>query len=424
MYEFLNPFLAFLMTLPVILYLVVNYRDGKLVMILLLGYLLRCVLMACDLNQVFNVPHSGADTEHMHRIAAWNTYFDLSEQRVFTNYTIILTYIYSISGISRALAQYLNVIMGMVVLFYSVECMRLLKIKPKTMYNVLLLETLMPQLIIFSGILLREAWIQMFLAMSTYYFIRWFLGNKGGAKNIIYCLGCVLAATWMHNGCIAIFIGYAMAFLFYNPSTKTNSFSYRSVLSAILLVGFVAFYAANADALSSKFSKYEGMEGSDVFLARANSRIVAGSQYLMWLPQTNNVFVALLFSPLKVFYFLFSPIPFDWRGISDAVSFMLDSLIYLYLFWKLLTIRITIAWAKQMRRYLMVAFITIVFMFAYGTNVAGTAIRHRCKSVPVLFIAFALAKNYESRELDESVLSRGLYGPRRKRKRKGKRFNI
>lgn len=394
MYDLLNSFWAFLLTIPIIIYLIVNHRDQKLVAYFLLAYTLRCILMVCDLNRAFTIPHSGGDTEMLHWISRQN--FIYNTNKVFTNYTVVLTLIYRISDGSRALAQYFNVIMGMGVLAYLVESMKLLKINKKTMHNILLLAALMPQLIILSCILLREAWIHLFLTMSVYYFIRWFLGNKGGSKNIVYCLLCVLAATWMHNGCIAIFVGYAMAFLFYNPIKKTNSFSYRSVISAILLLGFVTFYAANADVLSSKFSRYEGMDSSEVFLARANTRTISGSEYLIWLPKTSNLFVALLFSPLKVFYFLFAPIPLDWRGPADMIAFIMDSTIYIYLFWKLVTLRISIAWARQMRKYLLVAYITIVFMFAYGTNVSGTAIRHRAKSVPVLFLAYALAGSYGS----------------------------
>ena len=399
MYEFLNPFWVFIITLPIIIYLLYQRKDEVIVQYLLLGFVLRVLLMSIDLNGWYEVPHSGGDTEFLHSIAARNQY--LKEYRVFTNYTIILSFIYSISDTSRALAQYFNVILGMGVLAYMTECMKLLKINRRIMHRVLLIAVLMPNLIIFSGILLREAWIQLFLVMSLYYFLRWFIGK--GQNNILYSLACVISATWMHNGCIAIFVGFAMAFLFYNPASKANSFSYRSVISAIILLGFVIFYIAYSDVLSSKFSKYEGMEGEDIFLARANARRVAGSSYLLWLPQTDNFFVALLYSPLKVFYFLFSPIPFDWRGFSDAFSFFMDGLLYFYLFWKLLTLRITISWVKHLKRYLIISYIIIAFMFAYGTNVSGTAIRHRAKSVPVLFVAYALSKTYERRK---SIMSR------------------
>ena len=395
MYELLNPFWAFLMTLPFVIYLIYQHNDEKLVRYMLLGYALRCILMAIDLNHFFLVPHSGGDSEFLHNIAARNQY--LKEYRVFTHYTIILSFIYSISDTSRALAQYFNVILGMGVLAYMVECMKVLRIDRRTMHNVLLIAVLMPHLIIFSGILLREAWIQLFLTMSLYYFLRWFK-RQGGQKLILASLACVVAATWMHNGCIAVFVGYAMAFLFYNPDEKTNSFSYRSIISALLLFGFLAFYAANSDMLSSKFAKYEGMDIDEAFVARTNVRLVSGSMYLEWLPKTDNLLVAMLFAPLRMFYYLYSPIPFDWRGFSDITAFFMDSVIYIYLSWKLFTIKISTPWARHLKNYLIVAYLAITFMYSYGTNASGTAIRHRAKSVTVLFVAYAISKQYQSRE--------------------------
>lgn len=394
MYEFLNPFWFVLITLPFIFYLIYQRKDVTLICYLLIGYLLRCMFMMFDLNDIMTVDFYSADSDRFHRAALQNQYF--KENSVFTNYTVILTFIYSISNSSRMLAQYFNVILGMGVLACSVECMKQLGVEKKTIHRVLLIGVIMPQLNFLCASLLREAWCQFFVIISLYYFIRWYKGS--GQSSMLSSLFFVIIAAWMHSGCIAIALGYAFAFLFYNPKKKVSSISFRTVLAAITLFVVFVIITVNMETLGSKFAAYSDMEAEDVFLTRLNKRNDAGSRYLMWLPQTNNPYVGLLYTPLKIFYFLFSPIPFDWRGASDIIAFFMDSIIYLYLLYKILTIKVRNKWKKQLRRYLIVSYLSISFMFSFGTNVAGTAIRHRAKGVAVLFVTYSLCKS--SRELE------------------------
>ena len=393
-----TPFLGLLITVPVFCYIAMQ-KDRKVKELLVIAYILRVLIVLADTNQWFHVPLTGADDEGMHRYAAANQY--LKETLHLTNYTTVLTFIYSITGTSRAFAQYFNVILGIGVLAFLNESLKLLGIDIKTLRSVLTLAVYMPMLVILSGILLREAWCQMFLMMSLYYFLRWFVG-RGGQLSVVISLACVFGASWMHGGCVAVAVGYFMGFLFYNPRTKTNSFSYRSVIAAILLIAFVMIFTANMNILGSKFSKYAEMESEEVFILRANAKSDAGSQYLMWLPQVENPLIGLLYSPLKIFYFLFSPIPFDWRSIKDFQSFILDSIIYIYLLWKLFKTKVTQKWAVHLRNYMFAIFFIITFVFSYGTNVAGTAIRHRSKSVAILFVAYAVTKTVNREEENTS----------------------
>lgn len=389
MYEFLNPFWFFLITLPFIFYLIYQRKDAVLVWYLLIGFILRCMFMMFDLNDVMTVDYYSPDSERFHRTAMQNQYF--RENNVFTNYTVILSFIYGISNSSRMLGQYFNVILGMGVLAYTVECMKQLGIEKKTMHRVLLIGVLMPQLNFLCASLLREAWCQLFLIISLYYFIRWYKGR--GQGSMLFSLVFVIVAAWMHSGCIAIALGYALAFLFYNPQKRTNSISFRTVIAAIALFVVFIMITVNLDTLGSKFTAYSDMEAEDVFLTRLNTRKEAGSQYLMWLPQTSNPYIGLLYSPLKIFYFLFSPIPFDWRGFGDVSAFFMDSIVYLYLLYKIITLKARLRWERLLKRYLIISYLSLSFMFSFGTNVAGTAIRHRAKGVAVLLVTYALCKN-------------------------------
>ena len=71
----------------------------------------------------------------------------------------------------------------------------------------------------------------------------------------------------------------------------------------------------------------------------------------------------------------------------------MDSIVYLYLLYKIVTLKARLRWERLLKRYLIISYLSLSFMFSFGTNVAGTAIRHRAKGVAVLLVTYALCKN-------------------------------
>lgn len=375
------------------LYLIFGLDKGKYKGILILGFLLRILVLVVDLNQWIILPHAGGDSEAFDMIARYNVshyYSSLS----LTNYTWLLTFLYSIPGSSRAFAQFLNVVLGIGVLLVVRRGLSHINLPSKTKQYIMVLATLAPTSIILSGLLLREAWIQFFITLSILYFIHWF--NKGKTKYIIFCLLSVLIAAIMHSGMVAVAIGYFTAFICYRPQSGRTKISGTSVFSILVMIVFAAFFMNNMDIFGDKAGKLKGGD-TDKALMDSYKTWGGDSDYLTWLP-IDNPTLALLFTPLKMFYFMFSPIPFDWRGLNDIISFGLDSCMYFFLIWKICRIKLKNTLHLHFRNYMKITFFIVIFVFGFGTTNAGAAMRHRAKILPMMIITFAVCLSDRDRQ--------------------------
>ena len=355
--------------------------------------------MYLDCYEIVAIPGNGDETQ-FNEIATSNQ--KANNPEYVTNYTVFLTLFYKLTDCSRILAQYVNVLMGMLFLVYLNKTLLLIEVDAKIRKVILVIATFMPNLIFFAAILLREAWIEMFLMMSIYYYVKWFLKDRKTYYAVLSIL-FVFCATWMHSGCIMVGIGYILSFFIYNGRTKSIQLSSSFIPVFVLIAVFVLFLISNADSFLGKFGKLGGdLATEDMMIDLYAIREEAGSTYLDWLDVTSPV-QAVLFSPLKLFYFLFSPIPLDWRSPIDAIAFLLDSCIYIFLFYKIYKNNTDKKEHKYLIRFLLVSFFIAAFVFAFGTIASGTAVRHRAKIIALLFVCYGLTKvkreNYKLKTL-------------------------
>ncbi|MDR1056213.1 MAG: hypothetical protein LBL90_10455 [Prevotellaceae bacterium] len=366
--------------------------------LIFMGFLLRVVLMFADYYHWFPILNSGADTERFNRLALKNAYdpgFEIG------GYVGFLRIIYTLTDASRLIAQYVNVLFGLGLIIVVYKTLILLDISHKLTQNVLLIVIFLPNLIIFSGILLREAWVEFFVAASVFYFLKWY--KNGGYWHQIAVIGCVLAGAYMHSGVIGLLVGYIVAFLSYTPSSGKLSFSGSTIASLIVLGGLLIVFMSYGDLFTKKFADYD-FESEEDFLNKVNKSIGGGSDYLTWI-NTNSVFQGFLFAPLKMFYFLFSPLPTEWRGANDIIGFLIDGALYLYLCVQIFRAKITNQVQERfLKRYLIAALALTTFVFAYGTSNAGTAFRHRAKIVSLIIVTYAISVNFSNKNKNNYIV--------------------
>jgi len=360
-------------------------HDPKVFRLLVLAFTTRIIVMLLDYYEIVSIPGSG-DVEGFHSVASDNQ--NSTDITVFTNYTVLLTYIYRLTDCSKLLAQYVNVMMGMIFLYFLNKTLKLVKADRKTHLVILIIAAIMPNLIFFAAILLREAWIEMFLMMSIYYYVRWFLG-VGKTTDAVLSILYVFCATWMHSGCVVVVLGYMLGFFVYNRRTKAIQFSNSFVPVMTMVVIMALFLISNADSFLGKFGHLGDSATEDMMVDVYTAKVEAGSTYLDWLTVTTPA-QAVLFAPLKMFYFLFSPIPLDWRNLMDAIAFLLDSTVYIFLFYQIIKRKSHSPERRYLIRFLLVSFFLATFVFAFGTIASGTAVRHRAKIVAILFVCYGL----------------------------------
>ena len=360
----------------------------------MLGYLFRILIVYVDLYTDIPVFNSGSDTEYYHDEGIQYMKYGYTSG-IDNNYDLFLGIIYTITDGSRLFAQYLNVLMGTGTILILMNLLKMFNVPLKRIKLIAFASTFMPMLIINSSILLREAWIEFFLLLSLYWFSKWFLCN-GSVGAIVMSVVCVFLSSWMHAGCFFVFIGYFLAFITYNRRKGRVMFS-RSSISAIFILSLLLLvFIANIGVLGKKISGAFTDFDPGFISERAEGDPGGGSTYLTWLPLTYS-YVDFIYLPIRMFYFIFSPIPTDWRGLNDFIGFIIDSSIYIWLFCHIIIGKSRNKKEILLCRYLLIAIFLVVVVFSIGTFQSGNAMRHRAKVVPMLFFIYSL--KYKKKEL-------------------------
>jgi len=348
------------------------------------AFIVRFIVLLIDYYHIAPLLHSGADSEAFDSV----TKFNIAKGHIFkslTNYTSFLYYIYSISS-GRFVAQFVNLVFGFSTIFVLYKSLVLCQVSSKVIFKIILIICFLPNHIILSVILLREAWIFYFIALSLYMVLKWYFVSP----SIKYVLGAflsVMLASYMHAGVVFMLVGYFLLFVFYNPIQKRIIIGLKSILFMAVGLVLLSVLFLFGDSFMGKFASIES-DDLENMQELAKTYTTGESAYLTWV-KPESILHLIVFTPLKFLYFIGSPMPFDWRGVQDVVAFILDGLLYIYLL-----ISCIVRYRKAMYKHLLRAFtigLTISFVaFSWGTWTAGTAMRHRCKLLVVFLVIYAL----------------------------------
>ncbi len=380
--DFASILCIFITSVGVICY-IYGKRGLEFRNIILIGFVMRLALLFADYYGWFPILNSGTDTEMFHKVSAANVGQIVKTFR--GGYTQFLTIIYTITGTSRLIAQYCNLLFGMGVILLINSCIDMIEVSKTNKKIAIYIVALLPNLNIFSAILLREAWVEFFVALSLYYFVKWFIEGRGVYVPLVML--SLLSAAFMHAGVLGLMLGYIVAFLTYNPKSCEFTLSQTSIVSLVFIGFILVGLSSRVDIFTSKFAGYQSI---DDIIEITNGDVQGDSGYLTWI-NVNSIWQSILFAPLKIIYFLFSPLPTEWRRANDIVGFVIDGALYMGMFYAIIKYKTRNVINRYLKRYLLLSILFASFIFAYGTKNAGTAFRHRAKIVPVIVLLFALS---------------------------------
>tara|TARA_B110000211_G_scaffold142181_1_gene162345 strand:+ start:351 stop:1682 length:1332 start_codon:yes stop_codon:yes gene_type:complete len=390
--EYLSVFLVvfnFLIFVFIVIPGTVN--DDKAKFLIFIFFCLRVFLLYLDYygKHIGTVLHSGGDSE---RFYEWGLYIseDLSRMKEisYTKYTDFLGILYWIIGDQRFFSQFVNVILGMWSIFVFYKILDLFKLKDSKKLFFLALYGFFPQNIIFSSILLREALIQFFFVYSLLFFTKWLMSNN--RINMFKTIFFVLLSSLFHPGMIASLLVYGFMFLFLDVKKYSFNYSFKRKTLLVLFCGFTfALIAYNISILNGKFSFLI----SDTNLSllekyESNSGIEEGGATYLRNYKINSIVDFIILVPLRLIYFVFSPMPYDVRGVGDLAAIILDSSFYYFLVYIIIRSRKIIKdnIFRIFPKVFFILFLTVSIGFALGTENSGTAMRHRSKIFPALII--------------------------------------
>lgn len=376
------------------LYVLVRNKHQHAIL-LTLAFLARIVFLLWDVyaSHIFNLPNSGADSWMYYSNAQAigmdiTQFFAPQRGQVYSQIIGLLFYLTGTS--SRVLGGYVNVLLGLSVVLLIQRMLRMLGATARVRGRVLLLASFFPNSLIMSAVFLREMFPTFFVAASLLYFIKWF--QKPSTRGMLMCLLLLGMASIFHSGVIGLALGYFYGFLFYQPRNRRFTFLPRSMLSFVLLSAVI--YLAVTVFQDNLFGKFQHLDEFEDIYQTANRRY-GGSVYLRGM-EINTLWQFAIYSPVKMLYFLGSPMPLDWRGVMDIITFFTDSVLYLYVVILFIKNRRQMVHHLPLARLLAVALLGAVIIFGIGVSNAGTAVRHRQKLISIVFMLLAILRMTKS----------------------------
>ena len=268
-------------------------------------------------------------------------------------------------------------------------------LKNKTRIISLSVVSFLPYSLIESSQLIREPLYYFFIICSFYFFVDYIFTSK--TRSLYFSLVSLIPALLFHIGFFPIMLVYMLAAVI--KSYKNGRLIKPAVVLHILLF-------ATLIGLIINFESMDYLIGNDVdhlyyFMDKLSgiinhkSLMEANSAYLLDL-KMDSWWKFLLISPIKLLYFLFSPLPPYWYDIKQIISFLLDSIVHMLIIG--CVVFCCIKYKNKLSKtkeaivicYGILAFIAVCFVFALGTSNAGTAIRHRDVFIGMETVIFAL----------------------------------
>lgn len=358
-------------------------------LILFFAYFARLVVLYWDIfgRGIFLLPNSGQDTEMFNGNALSFVNGDGAGRGGF--YSVVVGFIYMMFGEQRILAQYFNVILSMYSIFIVKKILEQLMISTKIKGFMLILFSFLPNYLIMSSILLRESIMIVLLTYSFYFFIKWW--KNGRSSSLLIAIALPIVTSIFHSGAIAPAVGYVICYIFYDRLNQKFRFNMRTIVSGVLFL--LMFFVVNTLFGDMLFGKFQNVESITDVGKTASTYASGGSAYSIGA-NANSVPSIILYTPIRMLYFIASPLPWDWRGFNDIFAFAFSGLFYLLSYTLVFKV---LKNSDFPQRSLIIASLIIAIssalLFAWGVSNAGTALRHREKFIGIYMVMFALSLN-------------------------------
>lgn len=365
----------------------VGHEQPEVARTLLLAFVVRS-LAALIHAYVMPLPDSQADARYFESVGwEWASEGLVGVCRHFNVnlgwklYPWSISLIYSFTDRSPLMIQAFNVLLGTLVV-YNVYQSALLLGGSKQARKAALAAALFPSLILYSAITLREMAVVYPLTLGIHMFLRWKRENKSG--QIVISLIGIFISSLFHTGmlsalAVVISLFAVQMFRLVCEGRLTAAWKQSAVALFVLILLGSAIQSGRALDKIGVLSDFSFDRVGQKLTASAQDRAQYLSNLRVTTPKT-----ALLQSPTRVAYFLFSPFMWMIRKPEDAFG-VLDGLLQIGFFVTLIRrlgrIRNTMGGLS-----LVFVLVALVAVFAFGTSNYGTAIRHRAKLVPLVLV--------------------------------------
>lgn len=368
--------------------LIVSRRWPNVALPLAVAFIVR--LFAVLFHQyVSPLPGSDADAVTFERVAwEWSQQpfgFQFVDDHSYL-ISWILAIFYRLVGRSPFFGQTLSLFLGTGAVFlgwYLTQMMWGRRAARRAVW----IMALFPTLILYSAIIMREAFIWFFAAIALIGVVLWAKERRASGV-LIAMLGFGVAGSF-HGGMLLGAIAFLGLILL--DELKRASYALQrgrvALLSGALLIGgsVVMMPVFLGMVALPKIGDVTSIN-SELLISSSMSAARDGARYPDFVIGTTTTELVVK-APLRVAYFLFSPFPWDIRSPSHLIG-LVDGLIYLFLAFMLFLNRESIS-VNKAAGWVFLIVLSVVIVFAFGVGNFGTAIRHRGKILIALIALVA-----------------------------------
>ena len=358
---------------------------------------IRIAILFWDIyaRNIFILPNSEGDAEWYHINGVRYAFGRFADQVDYNKYSYYVGQIYKLIGVQKMTIQFLHIFFAIcsIVLIYKILLM--FKVDSKIKRTTMAFACFLPNTMMITTFFLQESVIAFMIILSFYLYTRWWFSNR--FIYIILSIAISLLASVLHMGGMVVAIGIlSLAFVVGGKDHELKLSLFR-VLSIIVLM-FISILILSQFG-NTFMGKLRGGVTYEGITYETEVREGGGSGYVVGiggLPPTLDLVVN---TPIRMVYFVFSPLPWAWRGLSDIIAFFGSALFYMYtVFTAIKVIKrkpSRILKGDSISAYFVVLIVIVLIaaiMFGWGVANAGSALRHREKFTYLFIVLFAISK--------------------------------
>ena len=249
---------------------------------------------------------------------------------------------------------------------------------------------LFPNLIRFSSYFAnREPLLMIFTLLYLKYSYRYY--KNSNIKNLLLSVLFLVPAMILHTAMLAMMAltGFIILSRSDRSTNRASNVIGKALLVMLMAAAFVFMLAKGIG--TEKFSVGGGVELSVLGVSKIGNMSASGRAAYLKGVNFSNPIMTIMFLPVRMLYFMYTPFPWMIRAVVDLVGFF-DAVLYIYfsvqVYKKTKKLMHDLNKDSSEKFVLLLCWVLLVIiaMFAAVTSNYGTAIRHRCKLFPIMLL--------------------------------------
>jgi hypothetical protein len=324
---------------------------------------------------------------------------NISGSRIYVRF---LGVFYRVFGSSHLLGKELSV------LAFALSCVILVKLVDyldlrRFRVSIVLLYGLLPSVVIFMSVTLRESWQALFFLLTVYWAIR--LWKQPGILKVSLLLISASCLAFTHHGLTKFAVYLVVLSVFWALLSRKKNVRWarhlRFMFAGLLIAGVIIF-AKNTGYFMTVEQALEGAKGFRQALLVYDVR----TAYSFML-DTSSVHGLVTTIHMVFVEYMFAPFPWQVENVKDIYALLESTLRLLFLFFALSSWYRSSGEVRSYYGFLLIAVLGMELMWALGTVNWGTAARHHVVGYSVIVLLGAPRLILFMRKLHLEMFGRG-----------------